>query len=305
MPRKTEPKIIRQIVQEALALEEQSAQEAGSLGFVARCMVQATMPHSKVEGNYFQRKNGNFELILMGNPSIGLPYGSIPRVLLAWMTTEVVRTKDSTLLLGDTLSSFMADLDLTPTGGRWGSIPRLRSQMQRLFSCTISCNYADPNRGGAAGINMMIAESYAMWWKPQEPHQAALWQSFVTLGNRFYNEILEHNVPIDKRTLKALRRSPLALDVYTWLTYRMSYLSRSTEIPWEALAAQFGSDYANLRDFKIKFRNAMSKVLAQYKQVNVREEKHALVLKPSPTHVKSFPPLPVKDKTFPRINGRK
>jgi hypothetical protein len=294
MPQKTTPNNITHIVQEALAIEEQSAREAGSLGFVARCMVQATLPHSKVDGNYFQRQNGNFQLTLMGNPTIGLPYGSIPRVLLAWITTEVVRTRESTLLLGDTLSSFMEELDLTPTGGRWGTIPRLRAQMQRLFTCTISCNYADPSKGGAAGINMMIAESYAMWWKPQEPGQAALWQSFVTLGNRFYSEILAHNVPVDRRALRALRRSPLALDIYTWLTYRMSYLSRSTEIPWEALQAQFGADYANLRDFKIKFRGAMSKVLAQYNGAKASEGKRGLVLKPSPTHVKSFPKDTVK-----------
>lgn len=293
MPQKTTPKNITQIVQEALAIEEQSAQEAGSLGFVARCMVQATLPHSKVDGNYFQRTNGNFQLSLMGNPTIGLPYGSIPRVLLAWITTEVVRTKESTLLLGDTLSSFMADLELTPTGGRWGTIPRLRAQMQRLFSCTISCNYTDPNKGGAAGINMMIAESYSMWWKPQEPNQAALWQSFVVLGNRFYSEILAHNVPIDKRALRILRRSPLALDIYTWLTYRMSYLSRPTEIPWEALQAQFGADYADLKHFKSKFKSALSKVLLQYKAVKVSEGKYGLVLKPSPTHIKSFPKMAV------------
>ena len=288
MPKKPSPQTINQIVQEALAIEEQSAKEAGALGFVARCMVQATLPHSQVQGNYFQRTNGNFQLSLMGNPNIGLPYGSVPRVLLAWMTTEIVRTKESTLLLGDTLSSFMADLDLVPTGGRWGTIPRLRSQMQRLFTCTIGCNYADPQKGGAAGINMQIAESYAMWWKPQDPDQAALWQSFVTVGNRFYEEIIAHNVPIDRRVLRALRRSPLALDVYTWLTYRMSYLSRPTEIPWESLASQFGSDYANLKHFKPEFRAALAKVLLQYPTARVGEGKHGVTLQPSPTHVRGI-----------------
>lgn len=293
MPKRPSPQTIERLVQDALAIEEQSAKDAGALGFVARCMVQATLPHSQVKENYFQRTNGNFQLSLMANPSIGLPYGSVPRILLAWITTEAVRKKDKTLLLGDTLTSFMTELDLVPTGGRWGTIPRLRSQMQRLFSCTISCNYADPQGGGAAGVNFLIADSYAMWWKPQDPNQAALWQSFVTLGNRFFDEIIAHNVPIDRRALRALRRSPLALDIYTWLTYRMSYLSRPTEIPWGALAAQFGADYSSLKHFKPEFRAALKKVLLQYPSARVGEGKYGVTLQPSPSHIKGILKRPV------------
>jgi hypothetical protein len=288
MPKKPTPQTVEKLVQEALAIEEQSAKDAGALGFVARCMVQATLPHSKVKDNFFQRRNGNFQLCLVGNPNIGLPYGSVPRILLAWITTEAVRKKDRTLLLGDTLSNFMTELDLVPTGGRWGTIPRLRSQMQRLFSCTISCNYADPQGNGAAGLNFMIADSYAMWWHPLDPNQVGLWQSHVSLGSRFFEEVIAHNVPIDRRALRALRRSPLALDIYTWLTYRMSYLSRPTEIPWEALAAQFGSDYSNLKHFKPEFRAALKKVLIQYPRAKVGEGKYGLVLKPSPSHIQVF-----------------
>jgi len=294
MPRKPSPFAIEKLIQEALSMEEESAKDAGALGFVARCMVQATLPHSQVKENFFVRRNGNFQLSLMSNPSIGLPYGSVPRILLAWITTEAIRKKDKKLLLGDTLTSFMTELDLVPTGGRWGTIPRLRSQMQRLFSCTISCNYADPQGRGVAGVNFLIADSYAMWWKPQEPDQVGLWQSHVTLGSKFYDEITAHSVPIDKRALKALRRSPLALDIYTWLTYRMSYLSKQTEIPWEALAAQFGSDYSDLKHFKPEFRFALKKVLLQYPRARVGEGKFGLRLHPSPSHVRGILRQPVK-----------
>jgi hypothetical protein len=286
MPKKLSAPAVEKLIQEALAIEEESAKDAGALGFIARCMVQATLPHSQVKENFFQRRNGNFQLSLMSNPSIGLPYGSVPRILLAWMTTEAVRKKDKTLLLGDTLTSFMTELDLVPTGGRWGTIPRLRSQMQRLFSCTISCNYADPQGRGVAGVNFLIADSYAMWWQPQQPTQAGLWESHVTLGSKFYEEITAHSVPIDMRALKVLRRSPLALDLYTWLTYRMSYLSRQTEIPWQALAAQFGADYTDLKHFKPEFRSALKKVLLQYPKARVGEGKHGLILQPSPSHIK-------------------
>ena len=117
-----------QLINEALAIEAESAQNAGALGFMARAMTQATLPHRRVEGNEFTRRNGAFTLSLMAPAKIGLPYGIVPRLLLAWLTTEAVKTQSRELELGDSLSGFMRELDMVPTGGRWGSITRLKSQ---------------------------------------------------------------------------------------------------------------------------------------------------------------------------------
>ena len=125
------------LINRALAIEDEMALDADALGFMARAMVQATLPHSKVAGNEFTRKNGNYSLTILSPSSIGLPYGSVPRLLLAWVTTEAVKTKSRELELGDSLSGFMRELDLVPTGGRWGSISRLKEQTKRLFASSI------------------------------------------------------------------------------------------------------------------------------------------------------------------------
>jgi hypothetical protein len=54
-------------------------------------------------------------------------------------------------------------------------------------------------------------------------------------------------IPIDTRALKALTRSPLAIDLYVWLTYRMSYLKEPTTVPWELLSLQTGAHYREVR----------------------------------------------------------
>ncbi len=115
-------KNLNRLIQQALAIESEEAKEAGALGYMARALVQASMPHSRPEGLVFERTNGAFSLVMMGHPHAGLPYGTVPRLLLAWLTTEAVRTRERELVLGDTLSRFMAQLDLIPTGGRWGTI---------------------------------------------------------------------------------------------------------------------------------------------------------------------------------------
>lgn len=115
-------KSVEKLLAEAVAIEEEAAKEAGALGFMARAMVQATMPHRDPKTNEFERRNGNFVLTMLAPSRVGLPYGSIPRLLMAWLSTEAVRTQDRTVILGDTLSEFMRSLGMTPTGGRWGTI---------------------------------------------------------------------------------------------------------------------------------------------------------------------------------------
>ena len=77
-------KNVMRLVDEALAIEAQEAKDVGALGYMARVMVQATIPHKKVEGHVFERRNGAFSLALIAHPRVGLPYGSYPRLLLAW-----------------------------------------------------------------------------------------------------------------------------------------------------------------------------------------------------------------------------
>ena len=103
------------LINQALAIEDEQTQDAGALGFMARAMVQATLPHRAVAGNEFTRRNGNFTLTLLSPSSIGLPYGAVPRLLLAWVTTEAVKTKSRELELGDSMAAFMAQLGVVQT----------------------------------------------------------------------------------------------------------------------------------------------------------------------------------------------
>ena len=271
------------LVAESLAMEVATAHDAGALGFMARAFLQATLPHRKVEGNEFERRNGAFTLSLLAPSKIGLPYGSIPRLLLAWLTTEAVRTHSRELELGDTLSAFMRELDLVPTGGQWGSITRLKNQAGRLFASTVSASYTGADRHEEAGYR--VADKSLLWWDAKAPDQAALWKSQVVLTEAFYREVTERPVPIDMRAIRALKRSPMALDLYAWLTYRASYTRKATTIPWKAIALQFGSDYGRLRDFKAAFQAELLKVSLVYPGAKVEPTKAGLVLKPGTPHV--------------------
>lgn len=272
-----------------LVLDENHETE---LGFMARLLVQATLPHSDPGPVMaWGRRNGNLSMDMQPGvdrlpngqyQSTGLPYGAVPRLLMAWLTTEAVRTKERELVLGESLSDFMSTLGLVPTGGRWGSITRLREQMRRLFSARILVNYERSGVDGFAAFQ--IADSTITFWDPRRPDQAALWRSTVTLSERFYQEVVEHPVPLDMAVLKALTRSPMSIDIYVWLTYRMSYLKRVTTVPWEALELQFGADYKRMVDFRANFIKALRKVLLVY-PAGVATAPDGLMISPSRTHI--------------------
>jgi hypothetical protein len=283
MAKHLSPQTIDALINQALAIEDEQAQEAGAVGFMARAMVQATLPHSKVAGNEFTRINGNYSLSIMAPSAIGLPYGTIPRLLLAWLTTEAVKTKSRELELGDSLSGFMAELDMMPTGGRWGSITRLKDQSRRLFASSITAVYE--SGPGFAVINQAVADRAQFWWDNKHPEQAGLWKSTVTLSENFFNEVIDRPVPIDMRAIRALKKSPMALDIYTWLTYRMSYLKSPTVVSWAGVAMMLGSSYAELRDFKKYFLRELRKVMLVYPSANVEVLPDGLCIKPSLTHI--------------------
>ena len=283
---------LRALVEAHLAIEAEEAAEAGALGYMARALTLATMPHSRHDRSEFQRRNGAFVMSMHAPASVGLPYGSKPRLLVAYLTTEAVRKGQRDIVLGDSLSDFMRSLDLQPTGGRWGSITGLKQQMTRLFSSSVTCIWE--NKESTAIANMPIVSKAQLWWDPKSPDQASLWESTVRLGEEFFNEVSAHPVPIDLRAVRAIKQSPMALDIYFWLTHRMSYLKKTNarDIPWIALKLQFGSDYADTaqgtRDFRKQFVGQMRKVLTVYPQAKVEDTPSGLILRPSPSHVRSF-----------------
>ena len=72
-----------------------SASEADAdLGFMARTMALCSLPRSN-PGNRkeYKRVNGPFTLYMVAGGGNKLPYGNLPRLLLAWVCSEAVRTR--------------------------------------------------------------------------------------------------------------------------------------------------------------------------------------------------------------------
>jgi len=263
---------------------------AGALIYMARVLAQVTIPHSNIKQTQFVRQNGNQRLVITDVQGIGLPYGVIPRLLLSWLTTEATRRKTRRIELGHSLSQFLSELGLNRAGGPRGDITRLREQMNRLFSCAI--HLGDSTIENDHSRAMLIADDKDLWWNPSD-QTGTLWQSHVTLSDRFFDAITDRPIPVDMRALSALRRSPLALDLYCWATYRASYASTASKIPWSSMQLQFGADYQDSaqgrQTFKRRFDDALRKVKVVYPALNLDLDEKGVTLFRSAPSVKLLP----------------
>ena len=257
------------------------------LGFMARTMALCSLPRSN-PGNQLQykRTNGPFTLGMIAGLGNKLPYGNLPRLLLAWVSTEVVRTQSRELVLGRSLSEFMRTLGIYHnSGGRGGVQTRLRNQMKRLFGCSVSLIYKGENVN--ATVNAVIADHTVFWWNERKPDQPSLWDSKIELSEKFFNEIINHPVPIDMNTLTALKRSPLGLDLYLWLVYRTFALRAPLRLSWPTLYRQFGvdpsreNDNRTVQDFRKDCLRELKKVKIAWPELHYATAKGVLILSPS------------------------
>ena len=257
------------------------------LGFMARMMALCSLPRANPGNRHqYKRVNGPFTLYMFAGRD-KLPFGNLPRLLLAWVCTEAVRTRRRELVLGKSLSDFMRTLGIYAGGGN--AQTKLRNQMKRLFGCTVSLIYKDEH--GEQFVSSLIAERGEFWWNPRRPDEPVLWESKIELGEKFFNEIIRHPVPLDMNTLTALKRCSLGLDLYMWIAYRTFTLTRPLQLSWRQVYRQFGVNPAKANDkntvqmFRRNILRELKKIKLAWPELNYRTGKGVLIIYPSPPKI--------------------
>lgn len=277
------------------AVEVRQEPDAYELAYMARELVQCTLPH-KNPGDIpaWGRTNGNLSLgITPGwdfqkKESIGFPYGSIPRLLICWINTEAVQTGKRRLSLSDTFGGFVRDIGLNPNTGRGkrGDATRLRDQMRRLFASHISFQQTKQvqEREAERWVNMQVSSKGELWWDPKSPDQIGMWGSWIELGEDFFKAITAAPVPVDLRALRALKHSPLALDLYIWSTHKVHSVLRKGKpqfVSWRGLMGQFGADYNDLSNFRKKATARLKMIQTVYPDLKLAEAQGGIQILPT------------------------
>ncbi len=124
-----------------------------------------------------------------------------------------------------------------------------------------------------------------LWWHDKTPDQETLFDSYITLSEPFFQEIIKHPVPLHMEAISALRQSPMGLDLYMWLTHRVVWLTKPQRITWKGLQEQIGSEYGDTRNFKKKAKAQLHRIMLIWEKLKLEPSPGGFILKPSPPHV--------------------
>ena len=117
--------------EDLLCLDSEDALTAGTLGFMPRMLVLTTLLHSRPESHRFERVKGRRSLRMSAPRRVGLPHGSYPRLLLANLTTEAVRTRRPEIELGPGPDDLARRLRLSTISGPRSTAQRLQERLRR------------------------------------------------------------------------------------------------------------------------------------------------------------------------------
>ena len=271
----------RQIIDLSGAIAEQTREEANELGFMSRLLLMANLPYRDpgLEKRVWVRQNGKVSVIIAPafdkhGVSLGIPYGTYPRLILAYLVTQAVKTRSPVIYLGKSFGNFLKTLNVNDGGNQY---KQFQKQLQRTLSASFSWTYEKEEM--ESRINIHVSDQSQLWWQPKQTNVHPLWENWIELNHHFFNEIVRNAVPLDLRALSVLKNSPLALDLYMFVLWRIYKLKKPVYISWDSLQQQLGGQYADIKEFARDCRMHIKRIKAIHPKLNISFVKGRICLR--------------------------
>jgi hypothetical protein len=258
--------------------------------FLHAVLCQLGLPRYPTLAKVFERSSGRASLSLQAGRTFDgkkwvdqpLPSGTRPRLALINVCSEAVRTRCAEVDVGRSVREFLRRINIDGGGD---SMARFKRQMLALSCCHMTIGMNTPK--GPAQIDAKPIEGFQAWYT-DEDGQETLWPGSIRLTPKFFESLIEHAVPLESHAIAQLQNSALALDVYSWLAHRLWRVQepKGVMLSWRALKEQFGQEYRELGNFKVKFHAALVKAVDAYKDARIEAEREGIRLLPSPPPVK-------------------
>jgi hypothetical protein len=274
-----ETKAQRQAIDAAAAI---LSEEDSRLGITHAGFAMTSLPHKRIEDAVWRRQGPNTTLLVASGHNeqgaiIGVPYGSIARLILLYLQTEAIRTGSAEVELGRSMNAWLSRMSLA-IGGRTYQL--VSEQARRISACRLTFFFERP--GAKVFENGAFVSGGISMAGVSDPRQPTLWQEKVRLDDGFLRSLREHPVPVRQEAVRVIGTRSMALDIYIWLAYRLHVLMKPTPISWLSVHTQFGAGFKHVRQFKPTFAEALSMALAVYPEAHIDVGPEGLTLFPSP-----------------------
>lgn len=261
------------------------AEEESRLGITHAGFAMTGLPHKATTAAVWRREGPRTTLLVASGHDrqgdlVGIPYGSMARLILLYLQTEAVRTNSQEVELGRSMNAWIGRMGVS-VGGRTYAL--VAEQARRISACRLT--FFTERDGTETRQNGAFVQNAISLAGVRSEGQGALWQDRVRLDDGFWRSLQTHPVPVREEAIRAIGTRSLAIDVYIWLAYRLHSLDQPARISWPALHGQFGAGFRLIRQLKPTFTDALKLALAVYPEARVDIEQEGVVLHPSPPAV--------------------
>ncbi|MFK0005029.1 replication protein RepA [Paenarthrobacter sp. NPDC090522] len=248
----------------------------GDTGYLPVEFVHMTLPYRKPDQPFWVRTNGSARLSITAGEFIDhegkaqrfVPYGKHARAALLYLMTEVKRSGSRDIVIGSSFRSFAKAAGIPASGVNARDVV---NQLRALLRATVAFSNVERGEGQLKITEgqYVVADTAQLWIDVRKEHldDDGLLTSTVRISESLFSSIMSDRTrPIDltKYAQLAKGKSPMAMDIFIWLSSRFYTLERSprleTRITWEQLHNQFGSD-SSIGKFKQNFARALELVL--------------------------------------------
>ncbi|MEJ1977656.1 MAG: replication protein RepA [Acetobacteraceae bacterium] len=182
---------------------------------------------------------------------LGVPYGSLPRLVLIHIMTEAVRTKSRHVVLGTSFTDWMRRMGFrTISYGPRGSATLIRQQLDALLACEWMIRWDSEDSQGTKEFG--VKEIRLTTEYGGVDMRSGTFVRDIHLTEDFFDHLRKHAVPLNEHAIRQLRDSATALDLYTWLAYRLPrhQPEKAGDAELQQLAVHFGNEGTNIRKFR-------------------------------------------------------
>lgn len=259
-----------------------SPDPAQRLGYLLPGFINLSLPNAAVKTPSWVRTNGSQTLTVTAGTGIGpdgsesfIPYGKMARAALMFLCTDAVVTGHPIIPVSQTYRGFLKQLGVTWNARNCAQAIR---QLQAVAASHITLTTTSEQEDATAKVDnerfTISFRDHMVFRGVGDGRLADPEESYIELSSDFMRLVAEHGAaPIRAdawRHLLGSSKTPLALDLYVWLSYRLYSIKVPVRISWAQLHQQFGSGGDVVR-FKAKFRAALDQVKQVYPEANVRE----------------------------------
>lgn len=248
--------------------------------YIPEFLVGSLFPHQKIDSNVWVADRSLHTVRI--SSCYGVPYGTLPRLLFAY----VANNPYPPLFLGKSRKDFKRTLECNLSDRKFDF------QLRNLFFHTLIDIEVEWGASRAVGTDscLMVIGARDPAWRNYKDLKNPKWKKELLIHPLFGKLLREaKKVPFNFRSYLSLSESPLAMDLYIWLSCEWSALQEKEKsknsYTLHLLQEVFGCEEKSISEFKEELVNCFHKALPYFPgfQNNVKlseDGKHLVLTKP-------------------------